>query len=229
MKYIPIIAPVDDDGGIPATSEVLRCGVVSDWRCTVRGEVFGVDPIVDISALKTMVGCSITILSTKRDIFESVKVENDPWVLSKISSAHIEFLLTKIDKHCKKISKDYKPVIFSSVVSLTDDDSYRRNKANVVFLKQRAISSSALSPPPLRVSSSKNFCIKCGRILQHPYLFCSLSCKVPICRTPTVKKCSISDYNEPPHHHVMMFRRPVDVDVGGNRRRKGVPQRSPLN
>ncbi|KAM6557129.1 hypothetical protein CsatB_004148 [Cannabis sativa] len=49
------------------------------------------------------------------------------------------------------------------------------------------------------------------------------------CRTPTVKKRSISDYNEPPHHHVMVYRRPVDVDVGGNHRRKGVPQRSPLN
>ncbi|KAF4404095.1 hypothetical protein G4B88_014551 [Cannabis sativa] len=140
--------------------------------------------------------------------------------------------------------------------SSIQEESYKTNKAKVVFLKQRPIS-------PLRVSSSKSFCIKCDRILHHPYLFCSLSCKVyyhddgmtpeepkkvvlldrilttpdsttnisnsSSCRTPTVKKRSISDYNEPPHHHVMMYRRPVDVDVGGNRRRKGVPQRSPLN
>ncbi|KAF4366617.1 hypothetical protein F8388_004281 [Cannabis sativa] len=114
--------------------------------------------------------------------------------------------------------------------------SYRTNKANVVFLKQRAISSSAISPPPLRVHyhddgitpEEPKKVVLLDRILTTPESTTNIT-NSSSCRTPTVKKRSISDYNEPPHHHVMMYRRPVNVDVGGNRRRKGVPQRSPLN
>ncbi|XP_024019627.1 uncharacterized protein LOC112091075 [Morus notabilis] len=49
---------------------------------------------------------------------------------------------------------------------------YTTNSAKVVFLKQRPILSR-----PFRASFG-NLCISCDRSLQHPYLFCSLSCKV---------------------------------------------------
>ncbi|KAF4351846.1 hypothetical protein F8388_021911 [Cannabis sativa] len=107
--------------------------------------------------------------------------------------------------------------------------SYKTNKAKVVFLKQRPIS-------PLRVyyhddgmtPEEPKKVVLLDRILTTPDSTTNIS-NSSSCRTPTVKKRSISDYNEPPHHHVMVYRRPVDVDVGGNHRRKGVPQRSPLN
>ncbi|XP_021901857.1 uncharacterized protein LOC110817567 [Carica papaya] len=47
---------------------------------------------------------------------------------------------------------------------------YTTNNAKVVFLTERSMSR------PFR--GSGNFCIKCNRSLQHPFLFCSLSCKV---------------------------------------------------
>ncbi|KAK7307797.1 hypothetical protein VNO77_41176 [Canavalia gladiata] len=46
---------------------------------------------------------------------------------------------------------------------------YTTNKAKVVFLKQR--------PPSRTLKGSGNLCITCDRSLQHPYIFCSLSCK----------------------------------------------------
>ncbi|XP_062075842.1 protein RGF1 INDUCIBLE TRANSCRIPTION FACTOR 1-like [Humulus lupulus] len=176
--------------------------------------------------------------------------------------------------------------------------SYRTNNARVVFLKQRPISlSSSSNSLPFRVSStSGNICIKCVRTLHHPYLFCSLSCKVyhrgitqeeepakrvllldrmttpesvldspestsititttmtsntnsghgVIIRTSNGESCttlmltkkrssSEVGHNEPPNNHVTYYRPvrsspAVDVNVGRNRRRKGLPQRSPLN
>ncbi|THG19625.1 uncharacterized protein LOC114261654 [Camellia sinensis] len=47
---------------------------------------------------------------------------------------------------------------------------YTINSAKVIFLKQRAQSRSC--------KGSANFCFNCDRILQDPFHFCSLSCKV---------------------------------------------------
>ncbi|TKY70850.1 hypothetical protein E2542_SST07144 [Spatholobus suberectus] len=46
---------------------------------------------------------------------------------------------------------------------------YTTNKSKVVFLKQR--------PHSRSLKGCSNLCITCGRSLQDPYIFCSLSCK----------------------------------------------------
>ncbi|XP_059637552.1 protein RGF1 INDUCIBLE TRANSCRIPTION FACTOR 1 [Cornus florida] len=48
--------------------------------------------------------------------------------------------------------------------------SYTTNSAKVVFLNQR--------PQTRPFRGSGNICITCDRGLQHPYIFCSLSCKL---------------------------------------------------
>ncbi|XP_017644728.1 protein RGF1 INDUCIBLE TRANSCRIPTION FACTOR 1-like isoform X1 [Gossypium arboreum] len=48
--------------------------------------------------------------------------------------------------------------------------SYIINSAKVIFINQR--------PQTRQFRGSGNFCTTCDRCLQHPYLFCSLSCKV---------------------------------------------------
>ncbi|CAN0911838.1 Protein RGF1 INDUCIBLE TRANSCRIPTION FACTOR 1 [Linum grandiflorum] len=49
---------------------------------------------------------------------------------------------------------------------------YTINSAKVIFLKQRPQSRSG------KAATSANFCSTCDRILQHPFRFCSLACKV---------------------------------------------------
>ncbi|KAK6260834.1 hypothetical protein SCA6_015308 [Theobroma cacao] len=49
--------------------------------------------------------------------------------------------------------------------------SYITNSAKVIFINQR--------PQTRQFRGSGNFCSTCDRSLQDPYLFCSLSCKVP--------------------------------------------------
>ncbi|XWS61953.1 hypothetical protein CRYUN_Cryun07bG0168800 [Craigia yunnanensis] len=69
--------------------------------------------------------------------------------------------------------------VYQDVIRLSDAQKlincslvqpYTTNSAKVVFLNERPISR------PFR--GSGNFCIKCDRSLQDPFLFCSLSCKV---------------------------------------------------
>ncbi|XP_012483041.1 protein RGF1 INDUCIBLE TRANSCRIPTION FACTOR 1 [Gossypium raimondii] len=48
--------------------------------------------------------------------------------------------------------------------------SYIINSAKVIFINQR--------PQTRQFRGSGNFCTTCDRCLQHPYLFCSLSCKI---------------------------------------------------
>ncbi|KAK8688082.1 hypothetical protein V6N13_086865 [Hibiscus sabdariffa] len=48
--------------------------------------------------------------------------------------------------------------------------SYITNSAKVIFINQR--------PQTRQFRGSGNFCTICDRSLQHPYIFCSLSCKV---------------------------------------------------
>ncbi|PON53839.1 B-box-type zinc finger [Parasponia andersonii] len=56
------------------------------------------------------------------------------------------------------------------LIDCSSVQSYTINSAKVVFLNPRPLSR------PFRASG--NFCIKCDRSLQDPFLFCSLSCKV---------------------------------------------------
>ncbi|CAN1327795.1 Protein RGF1 INDUCIBLE TRANSCRIPTION FACTOR 1 [Linum perenne] len=49
---------------------------------------------------------------------------------------------------------------------------YTINSAKVIFLKQRAVQSRCGK------GGGGNICFTCDRILQHPFHFCSLSCKV---------------------------------------------------
>ncbi|XP_073158294.1 protein RGF1 INDUCIBLE TRANSCRIPTION FACTOR 1 [Henckelia pumila] len=52
---------------------------------------------------------------------------------------------------------------------------YTINSAKVIFLNQRAQSRSSSCK---QLNGSGNTCFTCDRILQHPFNFCSLSCKV---------------------------------------------------
>ncbi|XP_047308037.1 protein RGF1 INDUCIBLE TRANSCRIPTION FACTOR 1-like [Impatiens glandulifera] len=57
--------------------------------------------------------------------------------------------------------------------------NYTINGAKVIFLNERAQSiRSSNSSSSSSSKGSGNFCLTCCRILQEPYLFCSLSCKV---------------------------------------------------
>ncbi|XP_021292191.1 uncharacterized protein LOC110422552 [Herrania umbratica] len=69
--------------------------------------------------------------------------------------------------------------VYQDVIRLSDAQKlincflvqpYTTNSAKVVFLNERPMSR------PFR--GSGNFCIKCDRSLQDPFLFCSISCKV---------------------------------------------------
>ncbi|XVF13331.1 hypothetical protein REPUB_Repub08aG0199600 [Reevesia pubescens] len=69
--------------------------------------------------------------------------------------------------------------VYQDVIRLSDAQKlincslvqpYTTNSAKVVFLNERPISR------PFR--GSGNFCVKCDRSLQDPFLYCSLSCKV---------------------------------------------------
>ncbi|KAL5207295.1 hypothetical protein ABZP36_031730 [Zizania latifolia] len=71
--------------------------------------------------------------------------------------------------------------VYNDVVRLGDlqkliDCSYVQpytiNGAKVIFLKPRP------QPPSRPLKSSGNVCLTCGRILQEPFHFCCLSCKV---------------------------------------------------
>ncbi|PSR91571.1 Membrane protein like [Actinidia chinensis var. chinensis] len=70
--------------------------------------------------------------------------------------------------------------VYQDVIRLSDAQklmdcsfvqSYTTNSAKVVFLNQRPMTRQFKG-------GSTNICIVCDRKLQHPYLFCSLSCKV---------------------------------------------------
>ncbi|XP_031114088.1 uncharacterized protein LOC116017614 [Ipomoea triloba] len=82
--------------------------------------------------------------------------------------------------------------VYHDVIKLSDAEklldcgfvqSYTNNSAKVVFLNQRPLSR------PCR--GSGNTCLLCDRMLQHPYLFCSIYCKLQhLLRT----KCQLSQY-----------------------------------
>lgn len=57
--------------------------------------------------------------------------------------------------------------------------SYTINSAKVVFLKQR--------PNTRPFKGSGNICLTCDRLLQEPFHFCSLSCKVKSKQAPIAK------------------------------------------
>ncbi|XVF51688.1 hypothetical protein PTKIN_Ptkin04bG0204600 [Pterospermum kingtungense] len=86
--------------------------------------------------------------------------------------------------HCLPLHRPHRRLqirryVYHDVIRLSDAQKlincslvqpYTTNSAKVVFLNERPMSR------PLR--GSGNFCIKCDRTLQDPFLFCSLSCKV---------------------------------------------------
>ncbi|XVF10796.1 hypothetical protein REPUB_Repub07fG0214100 [Reevesia pubescens] len=86
--------------------------------------------------------------------------------------------------HCLPVHRPHRRLqirryVYQDVIRLSDAQKlincslvqpYTTNSAKVVFLNERPMSR------PFR--GSGNFCIKCDRSLQDPYLFCSLSCKV---------------------------------------------------
>ncbi|XWS49774.1 hypothetical protein CRYUN_Cryun12cG0031600 [Craigia yunnanensis] len=86
--------------------------------------------------------------------------------------------------HCLPVHRPHRRLqirryVYQDVIRLSDAQKlincslvqpYTTNSAKVVFLNERPMSR------PFR--GSGNFCIKCDRSLQDPFLFCSLSCKV---------------------------------------------------
>ncbi|RDX65609.1 hypothetical protein CR513_55726, partial [Mucuna pruriens] len=81
--------------------------------------------------------------------------------------------------HCSHVLLQVRRYMYNDVLRLGDAQTllncslvqpYTTNKTKVVFLKQR--------PPTRSHKGSNNLCITCGRSLQDPYIFCSLSCKV---------------------------------------------------
>ncbi|XVE57701.1 hypothetical protein DITRI_Ditri04bG0110700 [Diplodiscus trichospermus] len=86
--------------------------------------------------------------------------------------------------HCLPLHRPHRRLqirryVYQDVVRLSDAQKlincslvqpYTTNNAKVVFLNERPMSR------PFR--GSGNFCIRCDRSLQDPFLFCSLSCKV---------------------------------------------------
>ncbi|CAN8290527.1 unnamed protein product [Cochlearia groenlandica] len=83
-----------------------------------------------------------------------------------------------LPSHCSHPLLQVRRYVYHDVVRLSDlekliDCSYIQpytiNGAKVIFINQR---------PQTRVKVSSNVCYTCDRILQEPFHFCSLSCKV---------------------------------------------------
>ncbi|KAK8361108.1 hypothetical protein V6Z11_A03G016900 [Gossypium hirsutum] len=86
--------------------------------------------------------------------------------------------------HCLPLHRPHRRLqirryVYQDVIRLSDAQKfincslvqpYTTNSAKVVFLNERPMSR------PFR--GSGNFCIKCDRSLQDPFLFCSISCKI---------------------------------------------------
>lgn len=64
---------------------------------------------------------------------------------------------------------------------------YTINSAKVIFLNQR--------PQSRSCKGSANICLTCDRILQEPFHFCSLSCKVHFVFPITLLGCHLRCYN----------------------------------
>ncbi|GMI64000.1 hypothetical protein like AT3G60670 [Hibiscus trionum] len=163
--------------------------------------------------------------------------------------------------HCLPLHRPHRRLqvrryVYQDVIRLSDAQKlincslvqpYTTNSAKVVFLNERPMSR------PFR--GSGNFCIRCDRSLQDPFLFCSISCKVNYIETakPGGKRLD-------PSHELVPFLYKTRTDVSfleleedptnelvkkkkkakkrscilmpqaeSISRRKGVPHRSPLN
>ncbi|KAH0713337.1 hypothetical protein KY285_007091 [Solanum tuberosum] len=69
-----------------------------------------------------------------------------------------------MNRHMKRLGD------LEKLIDCSNIQPYTINSAKVIFLNQRAQSRSC--------KASGNSCFTCDRVLQHPFNFCSLSCKV---------------------------------------------------